>query len=53
MQTRATAGILARLRAMVRGDKRTVEAQPPAPVVPEPSPAPAPVGAEQPSAKEF
>jgi hypothetical protein len=52
VQTLPTAGILARLRAMLRGDKRTVEAQPPAPVVPEPSPARTPAAAEQPSAKE-
>jgi hypothetical protein len=54
MQSRPTTGILAKLRAMVRGDTSKGETQP-APVVPEPSEQnapPAPVAAGQPPAKE-
>lgn len=52
MQTRSTPGILARIRAMLRGDRYMVDAHPPAPAVPEPTTAPEPVAAEQPPAKE-
>jgi hypothetical protein len=55
MQTGPTAGILAKLRAMLRGEKSTAEAQPPEPVAAEPSepgPARTPVAAAQPPAKE-
>lgn len=52
MQSRPTAGILARLRAMLPGSKPAADTQAPQPVAADPVPAPTPVAAAEAPAKE-